>query len=167
MGCIAVLAMLGPCRFNSGRICTDCGRLQHTSERQLPLTSITYWSSTWIEETPLSKMADAGLIGPHAHHWLYANGGGNGVVCAIGDGRHIVPAIHQPAVASFLRCVAAYLGPEQARRWLSVALNPERSMNLHSAIMGLGFPADGFSDSARFKAWWEANRATFDEITAK
>jgi hypothetical protein len=82
----------GPFGYMS--VCDRCGALRHTTDWMLPFTEIKIYTHQTESDSPLSRtVLEHAIIQPHAHHWLFANGGGHGVRCAIGPGRHIRPTV--------------------------------------------------------------------------
>src|SRR5689334_2267619 len=86
---VIVLALLGMrAAFSYTSICPICGEIQETTEWQLPFTQVTYHTSTYVASSPLSRIiSKRHPVGLHAHQWQFCIGGGNGVRCALGDGR--------------------------------------------------------------------------------
>src|SRR5689334_4320234 len=84
-------------------ICAICGEMRHGVAWQIPFTEVSYWRSASTTETALSRVVSKHGLCPHASHdWLFASGGGNGVMCAIGGGRHLLTAVSSAEVAVFV-----------------------------------------------------------------
>src|SRR5215204_6449400 len=80
---VTLALMMGPFGYTS--VCNRCGALRSTTEWQLPMTSLTVFRSSTESESPLSRvLLTNGIVAAHSHQWLFAQGGGNGVKCAIG-----------------------------------------------------------------------------------
>lgn len=140
--------------FSYTSICTACGSIQHTTEFHIPFAGVTYWHSRSETETPLSKIIAKHQLAPaHSHSWLFANGAGGGVTCAIGEGRHLYGAVQSSEVASFVDAVATYEGHVNANQWLNRLLDPKRSQNALNAIHFAGVPDVSFTNQPQFEQW--------------
>jgi hypothetical protein len=145
--------------FGYSSVCTTCGAEQRATDWQLPLTRVTYWRSRSVSETPLSRaIARDGLAGPHEHTWAFANGGGNGVTCAIGEGRHI--ETRSELAAAFLDGVTRYRGADEGRRWAALLLKPEPHLSVR--VITEDFPRAGFATREGFERWWGGHRQEID-----
>jgi hypothetical protein len=91
-------------------------------------------------------------VGAHDHAWLFAAGGGSGTQCAIGGGRHLWTIIRQPKSAQLVEAIQQYDGPEEAREFLKLALDPKLSQD-DPSMMIMFFPTNGFSSKEQFHAW--------------
>jgi hypothetical protein len=164
-GCLllAFAVLLG--HFCSTEIFTTCGEMHDITEYQIPLTNFTYFTTRRTSPTPFSiAVARAGLVSPnHTHQWLYASGGGNGVICAIGDGRHLYNAVISPEVATFLQATATYRGRAAAQSWTKALLDPKRSDDATSGIRSSGMPTSGFPDKAAYDNWLLTQSVPLDD----
>jgi len=98
---LTVSALFG--RFGFTSVCSRCGAIRDTTDWQIPLTSITVFSLSSTHASPVSTiLTSTGIIVAHEHKWLFCQGGGNGVRCAIGAGRHIRPAVESDGVAAVI-----------------------------------------------------------------
>jgi hypothetical protein len=151
--------------FGSSSVCGGCGAVQRSTEWQIPFTSVTYWESTFVVQTPLSAVvARVGLPPCAPHNWLFAHGSGNGVMCAISDGRHIHQAAASPQVAAFVSAVSQYRGPTEARRWVKMILDPAASRDVRSLVVVSNIPESGFADREAFERWWQEHRDFIDPL---
>jgi len=158
----AVFAVYGG--FGSISVCGTCGAVQDSTEWQIPFTSVTYWHSTSITQTPLSAVvAKRQLATCSSHNWLFIHGGGNGIMCAIGDGRRVHQAALSSDVAAFVSAVSDYQGQGEAQRWLKVALDTEASRDLVSLLAG-DLPEHGFPHRQTFDGWWQQHRDVIDTL---
>ena len=152
-------ALFGAFRFTS--VCSRCGAIQDTTEWQIPLTSFTLFSHASDRPSPVSTvLKSSGLVAAHEHQWLFCSGGGNGVTCALGDGRHIRPAVESSGVATAIEASQQF-GESQFRdRLLRDLFDPKTS----EAVRGLGMsvPANGFPDASAFRDWLSQVTETFD-----
>ena len=91
--------LAGPFRYAS--VCVQCGAIQRTVEWRIPITDLHVFSRSVESETALSRvLLTNGIVRAHSHHWLFAQGAGAGVKCAIGRGRHVYPAVHRDSFAA-------------------------------------------------------------------
>jgi hypothetical protein len=154
---LGLLILLG--RFGYTSICTTCGAIQNSSEWQIPFTEITYWRSSSVAPTTLSRVVERHHLSlSHAHTWVFAAGGGNGTTCAIGPGRHLCTAVTSQPVANFIDAMARYHGQSEAQRWLSALLNPDRSNYVSGMIRMADVPTNEFDSPLQFETWWRSHR---------
>jgi len=167
LGLLALIAW-GPFRFSYFSVCSKCGCIRDSVARQLPFLPVTYWTSHRLEDSPVSRAA-AQLVQPHSHEWLFGQGGGNGVLCALGPGHQIAPTVWSEQVASFIRATHEYVAPSKARYWLNCALDPKRSRAVLNWLQASGFPASAPVDRKTYSKWRErANLYLpgYDELAA-
>jgi hypothetical protein len=139
--------------FSYVSVCTECGAEEHTQEWKLPGTDWTVFKQSSVHATSLSRyLASSGLVATHTHKWLFAAGGGNGVTCAIGEGRHLWQAIRQPNSAGLLESIRTYDGPEAALKFLRLELDPAVSRR-GPLMMIVSYPTNGFSNKEQYHAW--------------
>src|SRR5690348_15012967 len=74
------------CRFEFTSVCSQCGATRDTTDWQIPLTSVRVFSHSSEHASPVSTvLVSSGTVATHQHQWLFCQGGGNGVKCAIGE----------------------------------------------------------------------------------
>ena len=160
---LIVLGLFFPFRFSS--VCTHCGVIRNTTEWQVPLTRITLFSKSNELQTPVStELVHAGIVTKHDHEWLFCNGGGNGVTCAIGSGRLISPTAQSDGVALILAASQRF-GEFQFRdRIMRMMFDSKTS----GEVYGLGHrvPKNGFTDKQQFLAWIKEVTEYLDEMVA-
>jgi hypothetical protein len=158
LGCLCLPFAIWFGRFDSLEICTTCGQMQYLSEFQIPLTRLTYFTTRRPSATPFSIALNRAKIvnTTHTHQWLFASGGGNGILCAIGDGRHLLTAVTSPDVATFLQATATYRGQPAAQAWINTLLDPKQSFEASSAIQCATVPTAGFPTKAAYDRWLQA-----------
>ncbi len=89
--------------FTYSSICDKCGATRHATDWRIPLTDITVFTRSTVSDSPLSRVVLAnGMVPEHPHQWLFEYGSGNGVLCAIGRGRHIRPAADSEKFAALV-----------------------------------------------------------------
>ena len=157
---LAVLLGMGFGRFYSYSICSTCGAIERDTEWQIGPGRTTFWTARSVESTPLCKLlADRQLVGDHAHTWLFGQGSGNGVRCALGPGSHIQEAA-MPEGARFIAALHDYRGRESAAEWLALLLDRDRGR--WTGALARSVPPDGFKDQADFDRWWRDNAVLID-----
>ena len=156
---VALIVVIAICvtffAFVWSSICGDCG-LQRDSVRYLGC--LTFHD---VKATPLSLYANAELVDPnHPHQWLFGQGSGGGVTCAIGPGRHIRRFTNEESLIRFLKHIKTYQGIDEAQMWLGRFLNPDQNFDV--SIMLNDMPEDGtaFGD-------WYAEQVKKYEILKK
>jgi hypothetical protein len=165
--CLALLSyraqQAGPFCYTS--VCGQCGTLQQTTEWQLPHGRFTFFRRSSERATPLSStLLMNGIIAPHRHEWVFANGGGNGITCAIGEGSYIRPVVESPAFARLIDTLHRHGQNALRDKVLRGAFDP----SIAHLVYGLTFsvPTNGFADSADLRAWIGKQSACFDDATA-
>jgi hypothetical protein len=170
LGCIACATILGLFMYQGGpfsysSVCSRCGIVCHTTKWQLPGTRFTVFDQSSERDTPVSLSLRAdGIVGPHSHQWLFAQGGGNGVRCALGEGRYIRPALESEGVASILYASQRFGEIKFRDRLVRLMFDPKTSQ----AVRDLGFsaPTNRFIDATEFRAWLDRETEFFDEMIA-
>ena len=119
---LAVVAYIwGGGFFSSVSVCSVCGAERYSTE------ALWVFPMQRIKPTPLSDFVlREGIQNSHEHKWLFGQGGGAGVTCAIGDGRHLFSIVSDSDFQHFLAAVKKYRGVEEAKLWLSTGLDPKR-----------------------------------------
>jgi hypothetical protein len=161
--CLPVLAIFwGQFRYSS--ICPICGREQSSVEWQIPFTEIAYWHSHTISDTPLTAtLVRAGAAGPHAHDWHFCHGGGNGVMCAIGDGRYLLPRVADPSLLESVQTTLQFETPRRQAELLTVLCDCRRANLIWTAASVADFPPGQFSDLQAFARWRGTHASQWDE----
>lgn len=160
---IIASATFGAFRYSS--VCTTCGAIQNTTEWQIPLTTIGIFHHSSQRPTSVSTtLLRSGVVGMHEHQWLFSQGGGNGVRCAIGGGRHIAPVVQSGGVAAVI-AASQQFGVLQLRDKLLHALFDPRTSEA-VRVLGANVPTNGFPNASALHAWVEQEMEIFDEMVA-
>jgi hypothetical protein len=165
---IAIIALVASALFGAfgfTSVCSRCGAIQDTTEWQIPLTSITLFRHSSEHASAVSTvLTSSGLVAPHEHQWLFCAGAGNGVTCAIGEGRHITPVVQSDGVAAVIAASHRFGETQFRDRLLRALFDPKTS----EAVRGLGMsvPTNGFPDASAFHAWLSQETESFDEMVA-
>jgi hypothetical protein len=115
-------------RFGFTSVCSRCGEIRDTTEWQIPLTSVTVFSPSSEHTSPVSTaLTTSGIVAAHEHQWLFCQGGGNGVTCAIGEGRHIRPVVQSDAVAAIIAASQRFGETQFRDRLLRALFDPKTS----------------------------------------
>lgn len=149
--------------FGFSSICTRCGAIRDTTDWQIPLTSVTLFRTSSERQTPVSaELLRSNVVVKHDHQWLFISGAGNGVTCAIGEGRHIRPVVQSDGVASILDASERFGEVQFRERLVRLMFDPKTS----EVVRGLGFsaPTNGFTDAAEFRSWLGRNRDFFEDM---
>lgn len=151
-------------RFGFYSVCDQCGALRHTTDWQLPLTSLTVFSHSTESETPLNQvLLTNSIVKPHNHHWLFGQGGGNGVTCAIGSGRHIRPAANSKEFADMILMLHGHGQASFRDRVLRGVFNPHTSHQFFN--LSFDAPKETASDS-EVQSWIKEESEYLDEMAA-
>lgn len=146
--------------YSSSSVCKKCGIVKDSIDWQIPLSNITLFGTASEHETPVSvALVRNGVVTGHKHKWLCIHGGGNGVLCAIGEGRHISPAVESKEVASVLDASSRFGETKLREQLVRLMFDPKTSrMVLH---LGHRFPESGFKNASDFHAWFEEKKEDF------
>ncbi len=142
--------------FRWTSICEVCGAEQNTTE--------ILWLFPWhrFKDTPLSEFVRREDIqGVHTHQWLFCQGGGNGILCALGSAHNLLSIVQDQSTQRFLGAVKRFKGPEEARVWLQKFLEPKQSDNLRSFFHP---EQDDIKDKQSFNGWLEAQTLNWKEF---
>src|SRR5436309_77765 len=82
VACLVVTVLFG--RFDYVSICQHCGRARRSTEFQVPLTDVPYYWFHRDNDTEFSSRLGH-MVPAHECRWLFGHGGGNGIVCALGN----------------------------------------------------------------------------------
>ncbi|KAF0180066.1 MAG: hypothetical protein FD161_1079 [Limisphaerales bacterium] len=144
--------------FSYYSICQSCGKWRTT--RVIGVHAWNWSLLTRHEErdTPLSLLLWKDGIGkPHEHVWLFGQGGGNGVKCAIGHGRHLAGNVNDPTLVQFLADARKFGQGQVASNVLAVAMNPKTSYDARHLVSG--YPETGFATRGYFLDWMRENES--------
>lgn len=159
--CLLIVVLWSSFSFTS--VCPTCATERHTTQLQIPLTSATYFSWSSESATPVSvALASIRPAPPHSHQWVFAVGGGNGVMCAIGEGRHLLGPYRSPETAAFVKNVAAF-DPPQLPQVLKLIADSNGVRRLDMVVRGNGFPPAGFTSRATYENWKAKDPLLWDD----
>ncbi len=156
--CLALLAfVLGGGFFGWVSVCKVCGA-ERSSIKMLWIYPVHH-----IKRSPLSEfVAGEHLIGQHQHDWVFGAGGGAGVQCAIGEGRHLFGIIRNDEFKRFLAAVNRYRGEDDARLWLERGLDPEQTRGV---LFCFRPDESEVADKASFDKWFATGSWMWNEYT--
>jgi hypothetical protein len=160
---LAASALFG--RFYFTSVCSQCGAIRDTTEWQIPLTRISVFRHSSEHASPVSiVLSSGGIVPAHEHQWLFCQGGGNGVTCAIGEGRHIRPVVESDGVAAVIAASQRFGDLQFRDRVLHALFDPKTAEAVR--ILGANAPTNGFPDVSVFRAWLAQETEFFDEMVA-
>jgi len=171
IGSLLVLAAVFACwpfRFSYYSVCSECGAMQDTTEWQLPRSQHSFFRHSAVEPTVLSSyLTSSGIVGPHQHRWLFGHGGGNGVLCALGDGDGIRPTATSAEVVRFLAFSRQFGEQQDNSNFLKFAF--DRDMTRTILSLATVVPTNGFESREAFRVWIADQRYLIDDAleTAK
>ena len=167
IGLFAVVATLAAFTLMSGpfgyfSVCDRCGALRRTTNWQIPSTSLTFFTHSTETESALSQvLLTNGIVQPHEHHWLFGHGGGNGVKCAIGTGRHIRPAVDSQEFAGLVLLLHTAGETDFRDRVLRGVFDPDTSHFFRSLSFSAPKPPTG---STELRNWIADESQYLDEF---
>jgi hypothetical protein len=142
-------------RFTYSSVCRHCGARQSTTEWQILFTSITLFRHSTFRETPFSVAADRyGRTKEQPHNWVFAAGGGNFILCAIGSGRYLWRSTGSPDVRRLLD-LAFNSDRPFADALLTAALSPHSAQ----AVTELAATLPVSANTAEALASWRSEHA--------
>lgn len=158
MGVPLVFIALHAGEFSYYSICQSCGKWRTT--RVIGVHAWNWSLLTRHEErdTPLSLFLwEDGIGKPHEHIWLFGHGGGNGVKCAIGPGRHLAGNVNSALLVRFLGDAWRFGQSAVASNVLMVAMNPKTAFDVRHLTSG--YPETGFVTRSYFLDWMHENES--------
>lgn len=153
IGGVAAFSWFSGGFFNETEVCTHCGAIRNTRR--------TLWIPiSEIRQTPLSTYQQSlEASHPQPHRWMFANGGGGPVRCALGRGRELYRPIRNPETVEALKSIRKYRGDAEAAIWTAHILDPETSSDANMALYFLTDRQDDFeSNYAMARKDFEASR---------
>lgn len=148
--CGVILVVWWPFTFDWIEVCGDCGVMRQSSARQLPMVPISFWTRHYESSTPLSQQVSP-VVGTHTHRWSFVHGSGNGVLCAIGEGRHVASMTRNVDVLTFLQETQRYRSQNEFRGWLNIVLSEQHARSMRGWLL-LDPPKSGLTRE-EYEAW--------------
>lgn len=150
-------------RYSYSSVCARCGAERGTNEWQIPATSLSLYDRSSFHETHLSRvLVSRGLMQPHEHDWLFCQGSGNGVLCAIGKGRHILSSTHSVQVADLIEYAHRFGEHEFRDRLIKELFNIDTTSVVRTWAGNL--PRDRFREAVDFRKWLDRWSGELDEM---
>jgi hypothetical protein len=163
IGLVIVLALFLLSGFGSISVCDQCAAEGTNSDLQVPFLGLTYWRFHREQQTPLGELGvEFGFVQPHAHHWWFVCGGGNGCCALGGAGRDMHRNARSERVVKFIRLTERYRGRQEARAWFDAALDEHRCAGTRKLV-----EIYMLMDTVASKADYEECRKYSDRIAAK
>ena len=155
----AYIAFCGAFGYSS--VCTRCGAVRLTTEWQIPRTSIPVFSRSSIQQTPVSLCLTTNhIVASHSHQWVFVQGGGNGIRCALGAAHMVRSTVESSEVAQLLEALDHY-GERGFRDRVFTNLFDNGTTAL---VRTLHVPSGGFTNAAQLRAWIAEDTLYFDEM---
>lgn len=150
--------------FGYFSVCGRCGSVRSTTDWKLPFSDFTVFTQSAESETPLSRvLLTNGIVQPHAHQWLFGHGGGHGIRCAIGPGRHIRPAADSEEFARLVLALHSHGLTALRDRVLQGALDPDTSRFFRG--LSLNLPKEP-TTAGELQGWLTEQNEYLDEMVA-
>lgn len=148
--------------FGYASVCDKCGAVRHSRDWQLPGTEVTIFTLSKELDSPLSRvLLRNGIVQTHPHHWLFAQGGGHGVKCALGTGRYILFAADSKEFAALVSALHQQGQMAFRDRVLRVVFDPDTA----GLFRNLSFDAPTVATSASEMQTWIAEQSEYlDEM---
>ena len=156
---LVLVACVWPGRFGYSSVCSLCGLESRNTEIHFGLFETRFAPTQQLETNAMAAvLLNRPELLNHQHTWVFATGGGAGVKCAIGHGRHLWQAVHSTTVATFLEVLGSAKETNSLWRWRDRLLDPKQSRTAVSAIEYAG------EDRKEAQSWPMAAEATFREL---
>jgi len=157
----ASVVLFGPFRYSA--VCNRCGAIQRTTEWQIPRTSIRLISRSSIQQTPVSLCLTTNrIVTSHDHQWIFAQGGGNGVRCALGGAHRVRSTVESSEVAQLLEALDRHGEHGFRDKVLTNLFDDSSTIFVHS----LSVPTGGFTNASQLRAWISEEAQYFDEMVS-
>jgi hypothetical protein len=164
---VGVVVLVG-CILTSGAfrylsVCDRCGAIRQTTEWQIPRTRFAFFSHSSIRQTAVSLCLTTNRIVPtHGHKWVFAQGGGNGIKCALGRAHLVRSTVESLEVAQILETLERYHERNFRDRVLKNLFNDSTTYMVRTLFV----PSGGFTNAAHLHAWvFEQNRSFNEMVT--
>jgi hypothetical protein len=162
---VATLTFIGN-PFTYYSVCDRCGALRHTTDLKLPLTEFTVFTDSVQTETPLSRLLlTNGIVQRHTHRWLFGHGGGHGVRCAIGTGRHIRGTADSVEFSRFVLMLHRHGLIAVRDRVIRGAFDPDISQ-VYRALLSFSPPEEP-TTTEELLGWYSEQSEYLDEMIAE
>jgi hypothetical protein len=158
------LVMVGG-QFRYSSICDRCGTVRHKSDWQILYSDITVFSQATESDTLLSRVLLTNNIVPtHAHHWLFAQGGGKLVRCAIGGGMYLENATRSEELAALMLQLHRHGLDDINTKILEGCMNPGTSRDFLSFFL-VNVPPEP-TTSEELRKWFSEQSAECEQWAA-
>ena len=131
------------------------------AENKSELVFAQVLSRSSCRQTPVSLFLTTNRITPpHTHQWVFAQGSGNGVHCALGGAWAIRFTVESSDVAQLLEELERY-GERGFRDRVLTSLFDDSTTQL---VCSMRVPAGGFTNAAQLRAWISEESVFCDTI---
>ncbi len=153
------------CTFHYTSVCKQCGLIRETTEWQFPFTQIPIFRLSFENATPVSTVLTAdNIVAKHKHEWLFCQGGGHGVRCALGSGQYVEQSVESAEVAAIVAASQKYGERQFLTHFIRILFDPETTLAVRSGVSRV--PTNGFPDLYRFQAWLAEQTNSFNEMVS-
>ncbi len=165
---VAVVVLLASCILTSGAfsyasVCDRCGAIRQTTEWQMPRTRFAFFSHSSTHQTPVSLCLTTNrIVPPHRHQWVFAQGGGNGIKCALGRAQMVRATVESSEVAQILEALERFDERDSRDKVLTNLFDDSTT----HVVRTLSFPSGGFTNAAQLHGWVSEQNWYFDEMLA-
>lgn len=151
----------GAFRYTS--VCNQCGAVRYKTEWQVPRTSFAFFSHSSIRQTPVSLCLTTNQITPkHKHNWVFAQGGGNGIKCALGEAHKVRSTVESLEVAQLIQALERYDQRDFREKVVTSLLDDSTTR----VVFLLALPTGGFTNEIQMQTWVSEQAESFDEMIA-
>ncbi len=151
----------GAFRYTS--VCNRCGAVRYKTEWQVPHTRFAFFSHSSVRQTPVSLCLTTNQITPmHSHNWVFAQGGGNGIKCALGEAHKVHSTVESLEVAQLIQALERY-GQRDFREKVVASLFDDSTTRV---VLLFALPTGGFTNEIQMQTWISEQAEQFDEMIA-
>ena len=137
--------------FSYFSVCRVCGQRRHSTELQIPLARVTYWTFNRDEPTAVSKfLISRELVKQHEHEWVFGHGRGNGC-SASGPALMMSSRLASEDNVRFLDILLKFGRKAEAEKWAQRVTDPR----YRGAFPFM--PDRELLSDKDFDSWWTAN----------
>lgn len=162
LGLVPIFALMGGV-FRYSSVCKHCAKVKSTSEFGIQSWNVVVWQTSKEQESRLSTMlASEGIVQPHEHNWMFAQGGGNGVKCAIGGGRFLARVNNDTEFVAFVRDTWRFGQQAIATNLLAAVLNPHTASSALWRTVASDYSLADVDSAASLRTWLQEHSFDLD-----
>ena len=149
--------------FRYSSACKHCAKSRSTSEYGIHRWQIVLWRTSEEQESRLSAMlAVEGIVRPHVHDWIFAQGGGSGVKCAIGSGRFLARVSNDTEFVALVRDTWRFGQRPISTNLLAAVLNPNTAASARWGMAAPDYSSADIDSTSSLRTWLQEHSTDLD-----